>query len=1049
MTFIGQFVESRENGFGKIIDSKDGKYVVEFFISPWKRTSQIVSLKASMVKRLPRQTRVFVENNGKWRMGRMEMEISRDEGGYDYRVRFPNRLEEEIPGEELFVRCLKSFDDPTAMLANGAMETQFWHDRRAAFSNQLLTQRAVSRGLYSLLSSSIEFVPHQIEVARRVLEDPLQRYVLADEVGMGKTIEAGLILRQYLLTSDSGDVWVIVPPTLVQQWRRELNQKFSISDFPDRVQIFTFDEVEKFLGREPKFIIVDEAHHIVSKTIPAWLQSLGRQAERLLLLTATPSLTNTKVLLHLLHLIDPHAYLNIEEADFARRLEEREQLGIFLRGFRADTSPVLLRQRLKQLAERFANDPEAKELGLAISRSLEVNDRDGLQEHISSLRSHIADVYRIHQRLIRTRRRDAAQWVFRPRGPLVDPSGAGDLSNIFLTWTKEVAIPELAEILEQWRLEFAVMHPRGTPGRIETRRIFVSLFEALSRGSSAFLRVVESLPEEFGSSLRDQISKRSLPPLPSSEIAERSREVAKAIAISMRQIAATNGKPPRVVVFASDRDDLDRCGDALSRELGNPTVLIASSVASTADIAEAFESNKNAQVLLCGRGEEEGLNLHFTDLLVHLDLPFSPERIEQRIGRLDRFGRKADFIRQRVVLPGQLDDSISYWDAWMDVLADGFHIFNTPLTDMQFLLSELTDELADEMLEDGAAGLRNSILKVRERLELERGRLDNQYALDRILQDEEGAAQFCQRLEDAEAEEETFSKEAKNWFSDCLKFSFEGAPLKSLTIKWDGDYTLLPANPWAHVFKGSLNGTKTFSRRVSNRSKSRIQLLRVGSPLYVAAEKHLRWEDRGTAFATWRREPAIGDATWFAFKLCYQIEGQLPDGVNPEERIALQARIDGYLPPWVETLYVGSDLKPITDVGMLDILGRPYKAGNMTSGDLNIGSRHELLQQVIDSALFNRLCHTVRDESEDWLLKQEKFCATVREAASRGKIDLERRLRRFKMRQAVLKGERAEEAGLAREVELNQLLVEGLGTPKIRLDSIGVIVVSGQPPQNA
>ena len=189
MNLVGQFVESQAQGFGKVIGVQGSKYQVEFFVSPWKRRTFVHALKLSMVKCLPRQIRVFVEDAGKWRMGRIEMEYRRDDGGFDYDVRFPNRVKEEISGDRLFVRCNAPFDDPTSMLANSAMETQYWHDRRAEFSSQLLSQRAVSRGLYSLLSSSIEFVPHQIEVARRVLEDPLQRYVLADEVGVNAGVK--------------------------------------------------------------------------------------------------------------------------------------------------------------------------------------------------------------------------------------------------------------------------------------------------------------------------------------------------------------------------------------------------------------------------------------------------------------------------------------------------------------------------------------------------------------------------------------------------------------------------------------------------------------------------------------------------------------------------------------------------------------------------------------------------------------------------------------------------------------------------------------------
>ena len=85
--------------------------------------------------------------------------------------------------------------------------------------------------MHGVISSVIDLYNHQIEVVRRVLEDPKQRYLLADEVGLGKTIEAGIIIRQYLLDHPEGHVVVITPPLLRRQWMSELRQKFLIDDF--------------------------------------------------------------------------------------------------------------------------------------------------------------------------------------------------------------------------------------------------------------------------------------------------------------------------------------------------------------------------------------------------------------------------------------------------------------------------------------------------------------------------------------------------------------------------------------------------------------------------------------------------------------------------------------------------------------------------------------------------------------------------------------------------------------------------------------------------
>ncbi|MFL9890887.1 DEAD/DEAH box helicase family protein [Paraburkholderia sp. RL17-381-BIF-C] len=161
------------------------------------------------------------------------------------------------------------------------METQFFHERRVALGNELIEQRAACRGLIGILSSRVELVPHQVDVARRVLEDPLQRYLLADEVGMGKTIEAGFIVRQYLLTESDGRVMVVVPPALLEQWRRELHDKFCIDQFANRLELRASDDPDLGATVAPGLLIVDEAHHLVSGDVPSWLVSWSSEAQRL------------------------------------------------------------------------------------------------------------------------------------------------------------------------------------------------------------------------------------------------------------------------------------------------------------------------------------------------------------------------------------------------------------------------------------------------------------------------------------------------------------------------------------------------------------------------------------------------------------------------------------------------------------------------------------------------------------------------------------------------------------------------------------------------
>src|SRR5439155_22822961 len=124
------------------------------------------------------------------------------------------------------------------------------------FLNHMLLQRAAVRGSASILSSAIEHHAHQLRIARRILSDPIQRYLLADEVGLGKTVEAGLVLRQLLLDDPSRNVLVIAPEHLREQWRDELASKFLTHDFRETaIVIASQDDPDSWTSSD--LIIVD------------------------------------------------------------------------------------------------------------------------------------------------------------------------------------------------------------------------------------------------------------------------------------------------------------------------------------------------------------------------------------------------------------------------------------------------------------------------------------------------------------------------------------------------------------------------------------------------------------------------------------------------------------------------------------------------------------------------------------------------------------------------------------------------------------------------
>ena len=135
-----------------------------------------------------------------------------------------------------------------------------------------------------------------------------------------------------------------------------------------------------------------------------------------------------------------------------------------------------------------------------------------------------------------------------------------------------------------------------------------------------------------------------------------------------------------------------------------------------------FGRSTRPAVLVADRTAEEGLNLQAADGLLLTDLPFAPERLEQRIGRLDRMGRRRPDIPTRVVLPDDQDSSP--WLAWHELLRDGFGLYSRSISDVHFLLDDLRERIRLALFRRGAAGVADLADEIRAALDVERQRQD-------------------------------------------------------------------------------------------------------------------------------------------------------------------------------------------------------------------------------------------------------------------------------------------------------------------------------------
>ena len=337
-----------------------------------------------------------------------------------------------------------------------------------------------------------------------------------------------------------------------------------------------------------------------------------------------------------------------------------------------------------------------------------------------------------------------------------------------------------------------------------------------------------------------------------------------------------------------------------------------------------------------------------------------------------------------------------------------------------------------------------AVPSVRERLDAERRTLDAQYALDRVLQEESEGEGFFAALDEVDAEQDEISTAAFGWLQQCLNLHASSEARGLVAYHWTS-MTLLPKYPCQSTFKLALDVPYTADRQraVSSTLRPRPRLIRLGSPLVNAAEQVYIWDDRGTAFATWRVTSNARYDGLLAFKVCYFVEGRIPEDLSASEQAATRARLDGLFSPSYEVFYLDADLRSIEDKELLALLEPPYLSNEDGGADYNMGSRLNALYGRIDAFRFEQLCRMVREASERQLRENPIFAASAAGALERGRAYVSAKLRRIRLRMA-LDNEGA--VALEREIALIDQVENTLPDPSVSLDSIGAIILSNQAP---
>lgn len=645
--------------------------------------------------------------------------------GLRYQITFPDSTC-WVPGDQIDVMPLER-ESPIDLLQTGKLGRAV--DLRRTLTHVRLTGR-LADVIYSMEATNTDFYPYQFKPVLRFLMSPSNALLIADEVGLGKTIEAGLIWTELRSRFDLRRLVVLCPAILREKWKRELGQKIGVkADIVDarglletleepRAALRGFAAICSLQGARPNrdwnvtetpnsaaqlarflrskeneeplidLLVIDEAHYLRNpeSQTNALGQILRPVCENLLLLSATPIHNYNQDLFSLLQLLDADTFGRL--TDLAQILEASGPLveaRDHVLGRHPDSSTII------ELLDRATEHPllrGSRQLRLAREHAADparLQNRD----HRAQLARRLETVNPLAYVITRTRKRDVKEWrVIREPVPENVPMRACE-RNFYETVTAFV-------------VNYAMSRD------VNERFILATPQRQMSSSMPATLRAWQQKRDnidEVAAGSREDTATMDLGPL-AREISEQAYDFG-----AVEELMANDSKYLRVremlvsylrehsgekiVLFSTFRETLNYLSERLSDDGVRNIVMHGGISESKEDVLAKFKDNPEIRVLLSSEVGSEGIDLQFCRVLVNYDLPWNPMRVEQRIGRLDRIGQKANVISIWNLFYDETIDSRIYIR-----LYEKLDLCRRALGDFEAVLGEEIRKLTTDLLSD-------------------------------------------------------------------------------------------------------------------------------------------------------------------------------------------------------------------------------------------------------------------------------------------------------------------------------------------------------------
>lgn len=591
---------------------------------------------------------------------------------------------------------------------------------------------------YSMESSQTDFYPHQFKPVLKFLESPVGRLLVADEVGLGKTIEAIYVWKELQARADARRLLIVCPAILREKWRDDLQQRFNIiatltsaqelleqvkyalqsqyqhsfvciasleglrpsANWEDETTSDARAELARLLDSNNNnnpaadewsvfdLVIIDEAHYLRNQaTANHRLGQLVRDAARhLLLLTATPIQTQSANLYQLLRIISPEDFF--DQTIFEQMLAANAPL---VRAMRSLWShPPDFKAAKRDLDRALQSDYFRHNAVLQRMQGLLETPEEIDAEMQVKLGYQLESASLVSQYVTRSRKRDVLpNRVERAPQTLVVPFSALE-KEIYESVTQIIRIQSKGKqgvalfrlIARQRQMASCLVAALQTWSQQGILDEFQDelLWEAL--GISTLQSETEQLPDQETWRLEN---------INYTQLEAEDTKYRTLVEFLSRELK--KNPEERFVLFAYFRGTLHYLQRRLAAD-GIPTSLILGGMGDRKqEILSQFKQGKTS-ILLSSEVGSEGIDLQFCRFLINYDLPWNPMRVEQRIGRIDRLGQKADRIS---IINFSLVNTIE--EQILERLYERINIFQESIGDLENILGEATEKLLVTLFE--------------------------------------------------------------------------------------------------------------------------------------------------------------------------------------------------------------------------------------------------------------------------------------------------------------------------------------------------------------